>query len=107
MILQVMPLYVRLIKYTDQGLKTLKDLPSRLSSVRKIVEANGGKLVSSYVTLGPYDVVSILEAPSDEAAFKIGVQIAAQGNLSSQTMRAITMSEFVKLTRGPSKAKGK
>ncbi|MBI2185249.1 MAG: GYD domain-containing protein [Thaumarchaeota archaeon] len=102
-----MPLYVRLIKYTDQGLKTLKDLPTRLSSVRKIAEANGGKLVNSYVTLGPYDVVSILEAPNDEAAFKISVQIAAQGNLSAQTMRAITMPEFVKLTSGSPKGKSK
>lgn len=80
-------------------MKTLKDLPTRLEAVRKIVEAGGGKQVASYATLGNYDVISIIEAPSDEEALKIAVKIAAQGNLTAETLKAWPMSQFSKLVR--------
>ena len=94
-----MPRYVRLIRYTEQGMKTLKNLNERLGNVKKVVESNGGKLIDSYVTLGRYDVISILEAPNDDAAMKISVEIAAQGNLTAETLKAVRMQDFTKLVR--------
>jgi hypothetical protein len=43
-----MPMYVTLIRYTEQGIKTFKDLPSRLEETRKAGEAAGAKLVLSH-----------------------------------------------------------
>ena len=47
-----MPMYVTLIRYTEQGIKTFKDLPSRLEETRKAGEAVGAKLVAFYLTMG-------------------------------------------------------
>ena len=36
-----MPMYVTLIRYTEQGIKTFKDLPKRLEETRTAGEAAG------------------------------------------------------------------
>ncbi len=51
----------------------------------------------SYLTLGRYDVVAIIEAPDDEAAAKFALMTGAQGNLSTETMRAFTEAELDRL----------
>jgi uncharacterized protein with GYD domain len=38
-----MPTYILLIKMTEQGIKNIKDLPSRVQSGRGAVEKAGGK----------------------------------------------------------------
>jgi uncharacterized protein with GYD domain len=42
-------------------------------------------------------MVSVIEAPNDEAMAKIALAIAGRGNASTETMRAFTMSEVSKL----------
>ena len=54
------------IRYTEQGIKTFKDLPSRLEETRKAGEAVDAKLVVFYLTMGQYDAVVVSEAPDDE-----------------------------------------
>ena len=47
-----MATYITLINLTEQGVKTIKDLPARLAAGRQAMEANGGKLLQYYLTLG-------------------------------------------------------
>ena len=54
----------------------------------KLIESRGGKLLFSYVTLGRFDVVLVFEAPSDEVATGIMLNIAEQGAFLTETMRA-------------------
>ena len=71
-----------------EGIKAIKDSPKRREAASKAIASLGGKLVHSYLTLGRYDVVAIIEAPDDEAAAKFALMTGAQGNLSTETMRA-------------------
>ncbi|MFB0546140.1 MAG: GYD domain-containing protein, partial [Anaerolineae bacterium] len=58
-----MPTYVMLSSITDQGAETIKKNPGRIKEVNKEIEALGVKVTSQYAVLGPYDFVTIVEAP--------------------------------------------
>ena len=89
-----MATYITLINLTEQGVKTIKDLPVRLAAGRQAMEANGGKLLQYYLTLGAQDAVVITELPDDETAASVALQQAGLGNLRTTTMRAFTEAEI-------------
>ena len=92
-----MPHYVILWNWTDQGIRSVKDSPQRLASFRAQLEKVGGKLVSEYYTMGKYDGVVIVEAPSDETIMSIMLGNASKGNFRSITLKAFPMSETGKI----------
>ncbi len=94
-----MPTYVTLFKWTEQGIKTIKDAPARIDASKKLVESMGGKILGLYVTMGDYDIVAVTEGPNDEAASAIALSIALKGNARTTTMRAFTESEFAQVVK--------
>jgi len=89
-----MPTYVTLFRWTDQGIRNVKDVPARIKASIATIEAAGGNTLGVYVTMGDYDVVAVSEGPSDEFAAAMALTIASQGNARSTTMRAFTPGEF-------------
>lgn len=92
-----MPTYVTLVHYTEQGVKTFKDLPARLEDTRKAGEAAGAKLIAFYLTMGQYDAVLISEAPDDETVAKLALAAGGRGNVRTETLRAFTEDEARRL----------
>ena len=89
-----MALFVMLTNLTPDGVKTLKSNPNRVSEVNKEVEQIGAKVVSQYATLGPYDFVTIVEAPDEKTMAKVSVELGSRGTMSSQTMAAMPSEEL-------------
>ncbi len=89
-----MPRYISLMKYTPQGSANIKDSPDRLKAAHAAIEAAGGKMLSYHLTMGQYDGVAITELPNDETAATVLLAIGAQGNISTETMRAFTEEEL-------------
>jgi uncharacterized protein with GYD domain len=94
-----MPTYVTLFKWTEQGVKDVKNAPARFEASKKLIESAGGKILGLYVTMGEYDIVAVTEGPSDEAAAAIALSIASKGNAQTTTMRAFTESEFSEIVK--------
>ena len=94
-----MPTYVSLMRFTEQGIKAVKDHPKRREAAGKWIEGQGGKLLHTYLTMGRYDVVAIIDAPSDDVAAKFAVITGMQGNVSTETMRALDETEFDRLLK--------
>ena len=92
-----MPSYLSLIKWTDQGIRNVKHSPQRLDAVKQAAQAAGGKVVFFYMTMGEYDLVTLMELPNDEAASRLLLSTAAQGNIRSTTLKAFTEDEYRKL----------
>jgi uncharacterized protein with GYD domain len=92
-----MPHYVILWNWTDQGIKAVKDSPNRLTSFGAQLEKLGGKLVGEYYTMGKYDGVVIVDAPSDETIMSIMLGNASKGNFRSMALKAFPMSETGKI----------
>ena len=90
-----MPTYVLLSTITSRGAKTLKIKPQRITAVDKEVEKMGGKILSQYAVLGPYDFVTILEAPDNETMARISLEIGARGSVRILTLAATPVNAFI------------
>jgi uncharacterized protein with GYD domain len=89
-----MPTYVVLYRFSDQGLKTIKDTVKRTAEIRRQNEQRGFKVVGTYWTQGQYDLVAVVEAPDEQAMAAGLLNIAEAGNVHSETMRAFTDAEM-------------
>jgi uncharacterized protein with GYD domain len=92
-----MPTYVSLLRYTEEGIKKIKDSPTRLEAAKQSVRAMGGELKTFYLVMGQYDAVVISEAPDDEAASRFALATGARGYVRTETMRAYTEDEYRRL----------
>jgi uncharacterized protein with GYD domain len=88
--------YVILSKLTDEGRRTLKEKPERISEVNKEVEKMGVKVKDQFAVLGPYDFVSIVEAPDNETVMKMSVELGSRGSVHLLTLPALPVQDFVK-----------
>lgn len=95
-----MPVYVSLVKFTRDGIVSMKEQGIKRSDmVKRNIEELGGKLVNAYYCLGEYDVVAILEFPNNKTAMKAAVKNASLGHIQITTMPAVTRDEWAGLLR--------
>lgn len=95
-----MPTYVSLMRFTEQGIRNVKDSPNRLDAARKAFAAAGADLKTFYLTMGQYDAIVVFDAPNDETCAKLGLSIGSQGNLRTETARVFTEPEYRKVIAG-------
>ena len=89
-----MPTYVVLMNWTDQGIRSVKDTVQRRDQANALAEKHGASIEEVYWTVGPYDLVSIVEAPEDESATAMLLELATAGNLRTTTLRAYDREEM-------------
>lgn len=97
-----MPTFVMLIKMSP-------DLAKNFKSMGEIAKEVGAKykaacpevnVTTHLALLGPYDFMDILEAPSEETAFKMAAVILASGFAASvETWTALPYSKLLELTK--------
>jgi len=92
-----MPIYISLMKLTDQGIKDIKNAPQRTADNVKRFEAMGGKLIGFYTVMGEYDYVGIAEAPNDEVAMTFMLGMGSAGNVRTTTLKAFTTEQLAKM----------
>ena len=92
--------YILLSKLTEDGRETLKSKPERIKEVNEELEAFEVKVLKQYAVLGPYDFVNIVEAPDNEAIFKMSVELGSRGTIEITSMPAITIDELIKSLKG-------
>ena len=89
-----MPRYVVLVRFSDEGMRTIKDGPARLEQARETLRSQGAELRDFYLTLGEYDAVAVIEAPDDQTIARTALSIGARGTSRSQTLRAFSEAEY-------------
>ena len=90
--------YIVLGKWTEQGIRNVKDAPKRIEKTRQMIEKVGGKM-QLYYTFGEYDFVLIVEVPNDEAMLKNLLWLGSLGNVRTTTLKAWTESDGTKVIR--------
>ncbi len=83
-----MPTYITLVNWTDQGIRNVKETIQRADGVAKLAEKHGARLENLYWTVGPYDLVGIIEAPDDESATAFALEVGSAGSTRTTTLRA-------------------
>ena len=92
-----MPTYITLLNYTDQGIKNMKEVPERIFALREAVANIGGRLHGYRLTLGLYDAVVTIESPDDETYATFALNVAAQGNVRTTTLKAFSEEESFRI----------
>ena len=94
-----MQIYITLWKYTKDGLVDIRKTPKRFELVKRIIHDAGGKLLSIYGLIGEYDVITVMEMPDEKAVASTILKICSTGRIISQTMTAISIEDFLKVTK--------
>ncbi len=89
-----MPTYITLVKWTDQGIKAVKESPQRLDAAKQAISAAGGRVTAFYMVMGEYDLVVIGEAPNDEAYTATMLALASRGSIRTTSLKAFTEEEY-------------
>jgi uncharacterized protein with GYD domain len=92
-----MATYIVLGKFTQQGIKTVKDSPSRYEAFKNA--AKDVTFKSVHYTVGRYDLVAVVEG-SDQAVTAALLKLGAAGNVTTETMRAWSVDEMKGIVGG-------
>ena len=86
-----MPRYILLSSLTTEGRKTLHQHPERMQAVDEEIQTFECKVIDQYAVLGPYDFVTIVEAPDNETVAHLAVDLGSRGTVNVMTLPAISV----------------
>jgi uncharacterized protein with GYD domain len=89
-----MATYIMLMRFTDQGIRSVKDTVKRAEAFKETAKKLGITVKDIYWTLGRFDSVATFEAHDDAAITALGLALASQGNVHTQTLRAFGPAEM-------------
>lgn len=96
-----MSLYVMLSTLTEKGRQVLRERPGWIRKVNADLRRMGVRVIAQYAVLGPYDFVTVLEAPDNATVSRLSVELGARGGMAGMTLAAIPLDEFIeRLERG-------
>jgi uncharacterized protein with GYD domain len=90
----IVPTYIVLTKWTDQGIRGVKDMASRLEQNRAAADKLGLRAIGTWWTQGAYDGVNVVEAPDEETLMVGLLTLGMGGNIRTETMRAFSAEEM-------------
>lgn len=96
-----MATYVLLTTLTSEGRQTLHKNPDRIAEVNKEIEQFGCKVLTQYALLGAHDFLTIIEAPDNETAAHLAVDLGSRGSVIPMTLPAMHIDDFIKKLKGP------
>lgn len=93
-----MPFYVQVTTFTEAGRKVL---PERIKAESKVMNDKlkemGVRIVAQYNLLGQYDMINILEAPSNDVMFAEAMKVNNANIATTMTMPALPIEDFKKV----------
>jgi uncharacterized protein with GYD domain len=93
----IVPTYIMLANWTDQGAREVRDSPRRVDSAVRALAEMGGEWKGLYMTMGQYDFVVVYEAPDDAVAARFTLLIGLLGTVRTTTMKAFPESAYREL----------
>jgi uncharacterized protein with GYD domain len=92
-----MATFITTVRFTEQGIKTVRDTCDRAAALMAAAEKMSVKVTGLYWTLGAFDGVIILEAPDEARATAALLHLGSLCNLRTQTARAFDAAEMQKI----------
>jgi uncharacterized protein with GYD domain len=93
----VMPMYMLLCNFTEQGIRTIKDAPKRRAAARDKAKTLGVEIKTSYLAMGVYDLIIHLEAKDEETLARFVLSLVSAGNLRTTTVPIFSEAQFDKI----------
>lgn len=87
--------YIMLSTLSDGGRKVLRERPGWIRKVNRELEGMGVKVRAQYAVLGPYDFVTVVDAPDNETISRVSIELGARGSVQMMTLAAIPLDTFI------------
>ena len=88
-----MATYISFFKFTDEGIRTIKESTQRFQGSQDICQQLGVNIKDLYYTNGQYDGIAIMEG-DEESVSAAALAICTLGNTRTVTTRAYTVDEM-------------
>ena len=95
-----MSTYMLLCNFTEQGVRTIKEMPQRRAAARELGKKLGVDIKAGYLAIGTYDLIIHTEAKDDEAMAKFLLSLAALGNVRTNTIKVFPEADVDKIIAG-------
>jgi len=92
-----MSAYVLLCNFTDQGIRTIKELPNRRAVAQELGKKFGVDIKAGYLAIGAYDLIIHAESASDDAMAKFLLSLASKGNVRTTTVKVFSQEDSDKI----------
>jgi uncharacterized protein with GYD domain len=92
-----MATYLTLIKFTERGVKDIKDTCKRAADFKAHAKKHGIEVKEQYWCMGAYDGLIVFDAPDDETATSAMLSLSSRENVTTQTLRSFTAAEMSKI----------
>ena len=89
-----MATFISLVGFTDQGIRNVKQTTARAEAFKAMAQKVGVTVKDFYWTVGPYDMVIVMEAPDEETLSSVLLSAGALGNVRGQTLRGFSAEEM-------------
>jgi len=89
-----MATYVLLAKFTDQGIKNVKETTKRADAFKEMAQAAGVTVKDIVWTLGRYDIIATVDAKDEMSVTALGLSLGRAGNIHTETLRAFSSAEM-------------
>ncbi len=73
--------YILLLNFTEQGIRNIKETAKRAEAFKAMAKKAGVTVREIWWTLGHYDGAVILEAPDEETAMALGLNLCSLRNV--------------------------
>lgn len=90
-----MPIFMMFGKYTQESLKGASG--ERTKKAIKIIEKNGGKIISMYAVMGEHDLVFTLDFPDADKAMSASAALNILTGISFNTSPVVDVEQFDRL----------
>lgn len=92
-----MATYISLIRFTEKGAAQIKKSVERAAAFDQAAEAAGVTIAGQFWTIGSYDGVLIVTAPTEQKALHWLTELVAAGNVRAETLQAFDAEQFAKI----------
>ncbi|MHA2253242.1 MAG: GYD domain-containing protein [Candidatus Kariarchaeaceae archaeon] len=95
-----MPIYILASKLTSKGMRAETREKFGQEWMDQIKKACPDvKWLNHFAVLGPYDFISLYEAPDEKTAMKVSLITLSMGAVNAESWTAMPYSEFLDLTK--------
>jgi uncharacterized protein with GYD domain len=87
-----MPIFMMFGKYTKDSLKNVSE--KRTKKAIKVIEKNGGKVISMYAVMGEHDLVFTLDFPDVDKALSASMALTLLTGIAFSTSPVVDVEKF-------------
>ncbi len=90
-----MPIFLMFGKYSAEAAKSIS--AARTAQARRLINENGGKIVSMYAVMGDHDLVFTIDFPDAEKAMATSIALYRLTGIHFATSPVVDVEQFDRL----------